>query len=184
MINVKKNRSEKKYTLSQYLNRLAWDYFGVLLFKIFPTPYFWWYRNIILNLFGAKIGKHVRFCRSVSITCPYNLEVNDGAAIDHNVTLYCLAPVKLGSRCVISQKTFLCAGTHDYHDEAMPLKKLPIKVGNDTWVCASAFIGPGVEIESDCVIGAGSVVISNVARNSVVAGNPATFKKKKYELLK
>lgn len=179
MIDVNKNRRSRKYTRLEYFKRFSWDYFGAALFKALPSPYFWWYRNLILKLFGASVGKHVRVSRSASITCPYNLKLADGVAIDHDVSLYCLGRIEIGKRCVISQKSFLCAGTHDYRDNAMPLIKAAIIIHSDTWVCASAFIGPGIVINSDCVIGAGSVVISDVAYNSVVAGNPAVFKKYK-----
>ena len=182
MIDVNKNRQAKKYTALEYFKRFSWDYCGTILFKAMPSPYFWWYRNIVLKLFGASIGKRVRISRSVQITCPYNLNLADDVAIDNDVTLYCLGRIDVGTRSVISQKSFLCAGTHDYRDDSMPLIKAPIKIGQDSWICASVFIGPGVVVNDECVVAAGSVVASDVAANTVVAGNPAIFKKYKSDI--
>ena len=182
MIDVTKNRQSKKYTKLEYFKRLAWDYCGAILFKALPSPCFWWYRNLVLKLFGASVGKRVRVSRSVQITCPYNLNLADDVAIDHEVSLYCLGQIEIGKRSVISQKSFLCAGTHDYRDAAMPLIKAPIKILQDSWVCASVFIGPGVVVNNDCVVAAGSVVVRDVATNTVVGGNPAVFKKFKSDL--
>jgi acetyltransferase-like isoleucine patch superfamily enzyme len=50
---------------------------------------------------------------------------------------------------------------------------MPITLGTDCWVAAGAFIGPGVTINDEAVVGARAVVCKNVASNTVVAGNPA-----------
>ena len=93
MIDVTKNRQSKKYTKLEYFKRLAWDYCAIL-FKALPSPCFWWYRNLVLP-FGASVGKRVRVSRSVQITCPYNLNLADDVAIDHEVSLYCLGQIEI-----------------------------------------------------------------------------------------
>ena len=52
-----------------------------------------------------------------------------------------------------------------------------IHIGNDVWVGGHSVILPGVVIGDGAVIAAGSVVTSNVAPRTLVAGNPAKFKK-------
>ena len=73
----------------------------------------------------------------------------------------------------VSQRAHLCAGTHDFRDPAMPLLRPPITIHDDAWICADAFIGPGVEIGSGAVVGARAVVVKGVAAWMIVAGNPA-----------
>lgn len=50
-----------------------------------------------------------------------------------------------------------------------------IVIGNNTYIGNNALILPGVNIGSNCVIGASSVVTKSVPDDSVVAGNPAKY---------
>ena len=133
----------------------------------------WGWRRFLLRLTGAKIGRNAHIFPNVKITIPWNLSIGDDAAVGDGVTLYALGPITIGERATISQGAHLCAGTHDYRDPAMPLLKLPIDVGADTWICADAFIGPGTVIGSSVIVGARAVVVSDVADEMIVAGNPA-----------
>jgi putative colanic acid biosynthesis acetyltransferase WcaF len=55
----------------------------------------------------------------------------------------------------------------------MALLKPPIRVADQAWICADAFLGPGVTIGEGAVIGARAVVVRDVAAWQIVAGNPA-----------
>ena len=55
--------------------------------------------------------------------------------------------------------------------------KPPIEVRDQAWVCADAFVGPGVVVGEGAVAGARAVVTKNVEPWTVVAGNPARFLK-------
>ena len=104
---------------------------------------------------------------------PWNLTVGDYAAIGEDALVYNLGPVTLGARVTVSQRAHLCAGTHDYADPAMPLEKPPIAVGAQAWICADAFVGPGVTVGDGAVVGARAVAVKDVPPWTVVAGNPA-----------
>lgn len=62
---------------------------------------------------------------------------------------------------------------------------LPFKgdtvIGNDVWIGQNAVILPGVHIGDGAIIGANSVVSSNVAAYSIVAGNPAKVLRKRFD---
>jgi putative colanic acid biosynthesis acetyltransferase WcaF len=73
---------------------------------------------------------------------------------------------------VISQGTHLCTGTHDYNKPEFPLVTAPISVGNEAWLAAECFVLPGVEIGEGAVIGARSVVTTNIPSWMVCAGHP------------
>jgi len=45
-----------------------------------------------------------------------------------------------------------------------------VHIGRGTWVCMGALIAPRVDIGEGCVIGAGSIVLGNVAPLSRVHG--------------
>ncbi len=49
----------------------------------------------------------------------------------------------------------------------------PVEIASDVWVAANTLILKGVSIGSKAIIGAGSVVTSNIPENALAAGNPA-----------
>ncbi len=65
------------------------------------------------------------------------------------------------------------------------LHDLPFKgdtvIGNDVWIGQNAVILPGVHVGDGAIIGANSVVGSDVAPYAVVAGNPARELRKRFD---
>jgi putative colanic acid biosynthesis acetyltransferase WcaF len=55
----------------------------------------------------------------------------------------------------------------------MPLEKPPITVHDQAWVCADAFVGPGVTVGEGAVVAARAVAVKDVDDWMIVAGNPA-----------
>jgi acetyltransferase-like isoleucine patch superfamily enzyme len=49
----------------------------------------------------------------------------------------------------------------------------PVTIGNNVWVGMLAMIFPGVTIGDNSVVSAGAIVMSDVAPNTLVGGNPA-----------
>jgi putative colanic acid biosynthesis acetyltransferase WcaF len=126
-----------------------------------------------LRRFATQVGREVRIYPTAAITIPWNLSLGDYAAIGDRVILYALGPIRIGARATISQGAHLCAGSHDWRDSSMPLLKTPITIGDDVWICADAFIGPGVSIHDRAIVGARAVAMKDVAQDMIVAGNPA-----------
>ena len=126
----------------------------------------------MLRLWGAKIGRHCHIYPRAVIWAPWNLICRDEVGVADGVNLYNQAPIKLGSRCVISQGAFLCTGTHDYTSEDFPLVARPIEIGDHAWVAAEAFVHPGVTIGEGAVIGARSVVTRDMPAWMICAGHP------------
>lgn len=126
-----------------------------------------------MRLFGAKVGKNVHIFPSVKIAIPWNLSIGDYSAVGDSAILYALGPITISERVTISQYAHLCAGTHDYTNSSMPLLKLPIVIGSDAWVCADAFIGPGVTAGARSIVGARAVAMKDIPDDVVVGGNPA-----------
>lgn len=132
-------------------------------------------RVAVLRLFGARIGHDVLISPGVKVLNPRNLEISARAAIGAGVDFYNFALIRVGCDTVISQRSWLCTGTHDYGSRGFELRWKPIEVGARVWVAAEAFVGPGAVIEDDAVVGARAVVHGRLQAAGVYAGNPARF---------
>lgn len=170
-LDIGANRRSRKWSAKEQVGRVAWA-FVIPLFALSPRP-LWGWRSFLLRMAGANIGRGVHLYPTVRVTIPWNLSIGDDAAVGDRVILYALGPISIGPRATISQGAHLCAGTHDYRDPAMPLVKPPITVGDEAWICADAFIGPGVTIGRRAIVGARAVAMKDVAAKAIVVGNPA-----------
>lgn len=153
------------------VRRIAWSV-GELFFRYSLRTMFGW-RAFLLGLFGARIGRHVNVYRTARIEQPWNVSIGDWSSVGDHARIYSLGPVSVGRRVTISQYAHLCAGTHDYSYPALPLVRAPIVIGDDVWVCADAFVGPGVTVGAGSVVGARAVAVKDVPPWTVVGGNPA-----------
>lgn len=130
-------------------------------------------RVALLRAFNAKIGNGVIIRANVNISFPWRLVVGDHVWIGEDVGILSLAQVTIESNVCISQRAYLCTGSHDFRREDFKLKVAPIKINDRVWIAACAFIAPGVEVGSGAVVSAASAVFENVPPNSLVRGNPA-----------
>jgi galactoside O-acetyltransferase len=49
---------------------------------------------------------------------------------------------------------------------------VPVRIGDDVWIGSNVVILPGVTIGNNSVVGAGSMVTSDIPENVVAVGNP------------
>ena len=164
--------SRSPYSAREKIGRVLWALVQSTAFGLSFHSWYGW-RRLLLCAFGARLDAVVRIRRTVRIECPWNLSVGHDSAIGDRVTLYCLGPVRIGARVTISQGAHLCAGTHDFARRAMPLKRPPIEVGDDAWICADAFVGPGVSVGAGAILGARGVAMRSLDPWTIHAGNPA-----------
>jgi len=157
----------------QKFRRALWQFTWCFLF--FPTPDtgFRWWRIFLLRLFGAKIGKGCKVQSTVRIWAPWNLLMGNYACLASQVDCYNVSQVSLGDYSTVSQRSFICTAGHDISSLARPLTHSPVTINSHAWVCAEAYIGPGVVVEEGAVVAARAVATKLVPRWSVVAGAPA-----------
>ncbi|CAN5373598.1 colanic acid biosynthesis acetyltransferase WcaF [soil metagenome] len=172
-------RHQPSFTATQRLKRVVWNITYILIFRWTPRPMHEW-RSMVLRLFGAKVGKHVHVYGKAKIWAPWNLILEDEASIAEDVTVYSIATITLKKKAIVSQNAYLCTGSHDYTSRNFQLVAFPIVIGENAWVCTDAFIGPGVTIGKDCVIGARAVATKDMPEGMVCAGHPARSIKKRY----
>ena len=155
------------------IKRLLWSYVWLLLFRPTPRRAFNSWRIFLLKLFGAKIGEGSLILPSCKIWAPWNLEIGSFSALADNVDCYSMDKIIIGDRVTVSQRSFLCAGSHDITSLRLPLITKPIYIDSHAWICAECFIAPGCHIEEGAVIAARSVLVKDAEKWNVYAGNPA-----------
>ena len=142
-------------------------------FFLNPIPWPSALRVALLRIFGAKIGGGTVIRANVNVSYPWRLTLGDDVWLGEETVFLSLAPVVIESNVCISQRAFLCTGSHDFRSEKFSLVTKPITVRSGSWIAAQAFISPGVEIGEGSMVCAGSVVTENVPPRTIVRGNPA-----------
>ena len=155
---------------------MLWQAVQATVFAWSPQPAYGW-RRWLLRLFGANVGKGVIIRQTARVTYPWKVSLGDHCWIGDHAEIYSLAPIVIGRNSVVSQRSYLCAGTHNHHDVAFPLVGKPITVGDQVWIATDCFVAPGVRIGRGAIVAARSTVLTDIAEAAVVAGNPAVFKK-------
>lgn len=126
-----------------------------------------------LTKFNARIepGAIIRDMVEIGNNCVIMMGavINIGAVIGER-TMIDMNTV-IGGRAIIGKDCHIGAGTV-IAGVIEPPHALPVIVGNNVVMGANAVVLEGVKIGNGCVIAAGSVVISDVPDNSVVAGVP------------
>lgn len=157
----------------EVLLRGLWAFVQATLFRWSPRPLHG-FRARLLRLFGAEIPEPARVVifPTVRITYPWRLTLAPRSMVGRNVTLYNLARITLQRGANVSQNCHLCAGTHDFERWAMPLVARPIVIGENAWLAADVFVGPGVTVGELSVVGARSVVVKDLPPRMIAVGHP------------
>jgi len=151
---------------------ILWRVVSALIFQGSWMPSYA-FKRVILRCFGASIGRRVFIKPRVFITFPWKLSVGDFAWIGEDAWLDSLDRIEIGPHACISQRAYLCTGSHDYTSPTFNLRTFPIRVERGAWVGAGSIVGPGVRIGEHACVSLGSVVTKDVPARAVVRGNPA-----------
>lgn len=111
------------------------------------------------------------------------IRIMDYATIGHFVHIIAKHSVTIERNVLIADKVFISDCTHQYKDITAPIIKQDIKelspvvIGEGSWLGENVCVC-GASIGKHCVIGANSVVTSDIPDYCVAAGNPAKVVKR------
>lgn len=166
------SQSITPWSAGMKIKRLIWEVVRPLFFRPTPKWVFWRWRRLLLVLFGAKLGPGVKIHQSARVLMPWNLICGRNVVIGADVDVYNFSPITIGDNAMVSQRTFLCTGSHDASDPHLPLTFAPIEIGAQAWVASECFIGPGRRIGEGAVVAARSVVTKDMPDWMICAGHP------------
>jgi acetyltransferase-like isoleucine patch superfamily enzyme len=109
----------------------------------------------------------------------------------------CNVKLRFGSFCSIASGLIVVSGQHPAVDVPEAISNFPfnewgwgvyppsrldgeVLVGDDVWIGQDVTIMDGVEVGAGAILGAGSVVVNSVPAYTLVAGNPARVRKKRF----
>jgi acetyltransferase-like isoleucine patch superfamily enzyme len=128
-----------------------------------------------------QIGAHTLFEPDVWITAPGSarIRIGSGTFLNLGVMVAAAELVEIGDHCMFANGCFITDADHRFDDPGRPVtwqgftSQGPTRVGDNVWCGAHVVITSGVTIGERCVIGANSVVTSDIPPFSVAAGVPA-----------
>jgi maltose O-acetyltransferase len=138
----------------------AWRLRKKILKRWARNAFFPGWRVELLRLCGFQIGSDVYIADDLIIV--------EELAERGNLTI--------GDRVSIAPRVTLVTSSHPNHSRIRgfaPISQGAIVIEHDAWLGAACVILPGVRIGSGAVVGANSVVASDVPSLHVVAGHPA-----------
>ncbi|MEI2709125.1 MAG: WcaF family extracellular polysaccharide biosynthesis acetyltransferase [Chitinophagaceae bacterium] len=154
------------------ITQLMWYFINIIIFKSslpFPSSF----KGFILKLFGADLGKGIRFKPCINIKYPWKLSIGDDCWVGEQVWIDNLEPVRIGSNCCLSQGTLLLTGSHDAMRSSFDYTSGLIILEDGVWLGAKSIVTSGVTCGLNSVLGAGSVADRNLEKNVIYKGNPA-----------
>jgi acetyltransferase-like isoleucine patch superfamily enzyme len=127
-----------------------------------------------------ELGEHVHLEPDVWLTSPEGrIVIGAGSFLNLSVMVAAHALVEIGEHCMLANGCLVTDADHRVEDPSLPItwqgftSKGPTRIGDDTWLGANVVVTSGVTIGRRCVIGANSVVTSDIPDFSIAAGAPA-----------
>ena len=110
---------------------------------------------------------------------PARIRIGGGTFLNLAVQVAAVELVEIGEHCMFANGCFVTDGNHRFDDPDKPVpwqgftSKGPTRIGDNVWCGANVVITSGVTIGERCVIGANSVVTTDLPPYSIAAGAPA-----------
>ena len=128
-----------------------------------------------------EIGAHALLEPHVWLTAPgeARIRIGSGTFLNIGVMVAAFELVEIGDHCMFANGCFISDGSHRFDDRDRPVpwqgftSKGPTRIHDNVWCGVNVVITSGVEVGERCVIGANSVVTSDVPPFSIAAGAPA-----------
>ena len=175
---VQKWRWYERNTLPWNHVRIHWELMRRHAFARWPI-----HGNVLEALREGRleIGPHTLFEPHVWLTAPgqARIRIGSGSFLNIGVMVAAQELVEIGDHCMLANGCFVSDSNHRFDDPELPVpwqgfeSRGPTRVGDNVWCGANVVVASGVTIGERCVIGANSVVTSDIPPFSVALGAPA-----------
>lgn len=127
------------------------------------------------NTFIASADKKVRLSVWSDNPDAKGITIGDYCLICPGVRISAAAEVTVRDSVMLASGVYITdADWHEIYDRGTPIgKTAPVILEENVWVGDSSIVCKGVTIGKNSIIGAGSVVVSDIPPDSIAVGNPA-----------
>ena len=144
-----------------------------------------WLRKIEIprNYTAIAIGANCALDRGVTLLCSGaaserpKIRILANTYINRNTIIDAFSAIQIGRDCAIGPNCYLTDHDHGLESDLPPLQQPMIArktmIGDRVWLGANVTVLKGVQIGSDAVVGAGSVVTKDIPSNAIAVGVPA-----------
>ena len=140
-----------------------------------------------IELFGSpiRIGSHITLLgcsdKKTRLTVWSDnpdidgITIGDPVLISPGVRISAANSIRISDSCMLASHAYITdSDWHGIYDRSLPPKGVSrVVLEENVWVGDSAIVCKGVTIGMNSIIGAGSVVTSDIPANVIAAGNPA-----------
>ena len=158
--------------------RIHWEFMRRRAFVRWPV-----HGNVLEALREGRleIGADTLLEPQVWLTAPgtARIRIGSGTFLNIAVMVASLELVEIGDHCMFANGCFITDANHRFDEPDRPVpwqgfsSRGPTRIGDNVWCGAGVVVTSGVTVGERCVIGANSVVTSNLPPFSVAAGAPA-----------
>ena len=116
-------------------------------------------------------------CQQIN-DCDPKIHIGDDTYIGRNAHIVSVRNVKIGSSVLIADKVYISDNLHDYQDINVAIKsqtvvfKKSVSIGDNSWLGENVCV-IGASVGKHSVVGANSVVTSDIPNYSIAVGTPA-----------
>jgi len=134
----------------------------------------------IINQANPGVASGTSFTPPIYIENDHQLVTGEKVFINADCHFNGAGKVVIGSNSLIGPRVIFCTANHSINsveESSYQTTVSNITIGENVWIGAGVIICPGVTIESNSIIAAGSVVTKNIAEYVLAAGVPCTPKR-------
>jgi maltose O-acetyltransferase len=130
------------------------------------------FRRMLADHLFAECGDGCRFFKGITFTYGHNISVGDNVVVHDDVHLDDRGKLTIGDRVSVSDGVHLYSHDHDIVDQT-EIDNYHTIIRDDARVTFDAMVRAGCRIGENSIVGARSVVQSDVPAHHVVVGQPA-----------
>jgi acetyltransferase-like isoleucine patch superfamily enzyme len=166
-------------------NALPWNRARIHLHALRREAFIRWpVHGNVLEAFDdgrLELGAHALLEPGVWLTAPApaRIRIGAGSFLNLGVMVAAVELVEIGDHCMLANGCFVTDANHRFADPDMPVpwqgfdSKGPTRIGDNVWLGAHVVVTSGVTIGERSVVGANSVVTTNIPPHSIAVGAPA-----------